>query len=183
MRTFVFLCSKEQTAMPIRTLLLSLWWLLPAALHAQQVLVCDGATRFPIRDVLVSADGKPAGHTTWQGYISLSGPFQTASFQKKGYVPEKLLREEVLRDTVFLFPAAHYLDEVVVVGKQTVDGRGMLKKMPKRTFWRSVPRAAWEGSTWDSCSTNGTDATADTWNSCGRSSRKWMDLTKRKTPS
>ena len=62
-RTFVFLCSKEQTAMPIRTLLLSLWWLLPAALHAQQVLVCDGATRFPIRDVLVSVDGKSAGQT------------------------------------------------------------------------------------------------------------------------
>ena len=138
-RTFVFLCSKEQTAMPIRTLLLSLWWLLPAALHAQQVLVCDGATRFPIRDVLVSADGKPAGQTTWQGRISLSGPFQTVSFQKKGYVPEKLLREEVLRDTVFLFPAAHYLDEVVVVGKQTVDGRGMLKKMPKRDILEKRP--------------------------------------------
>ena len=116
--------------MQIRLFLFFLWLLLPlSSLQAQKVLVCDGATRFPIRDVLVSVDGKNVGLTTWQGIINLPDSFQTASFKKKGYAPEKLFRSEVLRDTVFLFPAEHYLDEVVVIGKQVIDGRELLKKM------------------------------------------------------
>ena len=102
-------------------------------------MVCDGATRFPIRDVLVSVDGKNVGFTTWQGIINLPDSFQIATFKKKGYAPEKLYRSEVLRDTVFLFPAEHYLDEVVVIGKQVVDGRELLKKMPKRDILEKKP--------------------------------------------
>ena len=126
--------------MQIRIVLFFLWLLLPlSSLRAQKVLVCDGATRFPIRDVLVSADGKNVGLTTWQGFINLPDSFQTATFKKKGYAPEKLFRSEVLRDTVFLFPAEHYLDEVVVIGKQVVDGRELLKKMPKRDILEKKP--------------------------------------------
>ena len=111
-----------------RVVLFLLLLLLPlASLQAQEVLVCDGVSHFPIRDVLVIADGKNIGLTTWKGLITLPDTFQTASFKKKGYAPEKLFRSEVLRDTVFLFPAEHYLDEVVVIGKQVVDGR--FKKM------------------------------------------------------
>ena len=114
--------------------------LLPlASLQAQEVLVCDGVSHFPIRDVLVIADGKNIGLTTWKGLITLPDTFQTASFKKKGYAPEKLFRSEVLRDTVFLFPAEHYLDEVVVIGKQVVDGRELLKKMPKRDILEKRP--------------------------------------------
>ena len=126
--------------MQIRIVLFFLWLLLPlSSLRAQKVLVCDGATRFPIRDVLVSVDGKNVGLTTRQGFINLPDSFQTATFKKKGYVPEKLFRSEVLRDTVFLFPAEHYLDEVVVIGKQVVDGRELLKKMPKRDILEKKP--------------------------------------------
>ena len=126
--------------MQIRLFLFFLWLLLPlSSLRAQKVLVCDGATRFPIRDVLVSVDGKNVGLTTWQGIINLPDSFQTASFKKKGYAPKKLFRSEVLRDTVFLFPAEHYLDEVVVIGKQVVDGRELLKKMPKRDILEKRP--------------------------------------------
>ena len=126
--------------MQIRIVLFFLWLLLPLSpLQAQKVLVCDGATRFPIRDVLVSVDGKNVGLTTWQGIINLPDSFQIATFKKKGYAPEKLYRSEVLRDTVFLFPAEHYLDEVVVIGKQVVDGRELLKKMPKRDILEKKP--------------------------------------------
>lgn len=126
--------------MQIRIVLFFLWLLLPlSSLRAQKVLVCDGATRFPIRDVLVSVDGKNVGLTTWQGFINLPDSFQTATFKKKGYAPEKLFRSEVLRDTIFLFPAEHYLDEVVVIGKQVVDGRELLKKMPKRDILEKKP--------------------------------------------
>ena len=126
--------------MQIRIVLFFLWLLLPLSpLQAQKVLVCDGATRFPIRDVLVGVDGKNVGLTTWQGIINLPDSFQIATFKKKGYAPEKLYRSEVLRDTVFLFPAEHYLDEVVVIGKQVVDGRELLKKMPKRDILEKKP--------------------------------------------
>lgn len=126
--------------MQIRLFLFFLWLLLPlSSLQAQKVLVCDGATHFPIRDVLVSVDGKNVGLTTWQGIINLPDSFQTASFKKKGYAPEQLFRSEVLRDTVFLFPAEHYLDEVVVIGKQVIDGRELLKKMPKRDILEKKP--------------------------------------------
>ena len=126
--------------MHIRLFLFFLWLLLPlSSLQAQKVLVCDWATRFPIRDVLVSVDGKNVGLTTWQGIINLPDSFQTASFKKKGYTPEKLFRSEVLRDTVFLFPAEHYLDEVVVIGKQVINGRETLKKMPKRDILEDGP--------------------------------------------
>ncbi|ANR72433.1 hypothetical protein J4856_11540 [Prevotella scopos JCM 17725] len=126
--------------MQIRLVLFLLWLLLPlSSLQAQKVLVCDGATRFPIRDVLVSVDGKNVGLTTWQGTINLPDSFQIATFKKKGYASEKLFRSEVLRDTVFLFPAEHYLDEVVVIGKQVVDGRELLKKMPKRDILEKKP--------------------------------------------
>ena len=126
--------------MQIRLVLFFLWLLLPfSSVQAQKVLVCDGATHFPIRDVLVSVDGKNVGLTTWEGYINLPDSFQTATFKKKGYAPEKLLCDEVLRDTVFLFPAEHYLDEVVVIGKQVVDGRELLKKMPKRDILEKKP--------------------------------------------
>lgn len=126
--------------MQIRIVLFFLWLLLPfSSVQAQKVLVCDGATHFPIRDVLVGVDGKNVGLTTWQGIINLPDSFQTASFKKKGYAPEKLFRSEVLRDTVFLFPAEHYLDEVVVIGKQVIDGRELLKKMPKRDILEKKP--------------------------------------------
>ena len=126
--------------MQIRLVLFFLWLLLPfSSVQAQKVLVCDGATHFPIRDVLVSVDGKNVGLTTWQGIINLPDSFQTATFKKKGYAPEKLFRSEVLCDTVFLFPAEHYLDEVVVIGKQVVDGRELLKKMPKRDILEKKP--------------------------------------------
>ena len=126
--------------MQIRLFLFFLWLLLPLSpLQAQKVLVCDAETRFPIRDVLVSVDGKNVGLTTWQGIINLPDSFQTATFKKKGYAPEKLFRSEVLRDTVFLFPAEHYLDEVVVIGKQVIDGRELLKKMPKRDILEKKP--------------------------------------------
>ena len=126
--------------MQIRLVLFFLWLLLPfSSVQAQKVLICDGATHFPIRDVLVSVDGKNVGLTTWQGIINLPDSFQTATFKKKGYAPEKLFRSEVLCDTVFLFPAEHYLDEVVVIGKQVVDGRELLKKMPKRDILEKKP--------------------------------------------
>lgn len=128
----------SHTPLPQRSdfrIVLVFWFVIfftPISGYAQNILVCDAATHFPIRDVIVHIDNKRIGQTTWEGLIQVPDSFQSAQFEKKGYLSERLLRAEVLKDTVFLYPADHYLDEVIVVGKQIVDGRSLLKKMPKR---------------------------------------------------
>lgn len=98
----------------------------------QQVLVCDAATGFPLRDVETYADSAHIGKTTYLGIIHLPDSFRTATFRRKGFLSETLTREEVLSDTVFLYAAEHYLDEVIVMGKKTINGAELLKRMPKR---------------------------------------------------
>ncbi len=105
-------------------------YLLPC--KAQQILVCDAISRFPLRDVRVWADGKPIGKTIYLGTITLPDGFRTATFQKEGFLKETLKRNEVLCDTVFLFPAKHSLDEVVVTGKARPNVDEMNKNTPKR---------------------------------------------------
>lgn len=85
-----------------------------------------------MRDVSVSADGKLIGKTIYLGTITLPDSFQTATFQKEGFLKETLKRSEVLCDTVFLFPAKHSLDEVVVTGKARPNVDEMNRNTPKR---------------------------------------------------
>ncbi len=107
--------------------------------YAQEVLVCDAVTRLPIRDVATIADGKPVGKTNYKGLITLPEGFQEASFKCKSYISEKLKREEVLRDTVLLYPAEHYLDEVIVQGHHIINGKETLAKMSKRDILEQAP--------------------------------------------
>lgn len=121
-------------------ILLALW--ASVQTNAQETLVCDGLTKFPLRDIKVVADGKLIGKTTYLGLIQLPDSFQTATFSGEGFRNEKLTREEVLRDTVFLYPAKNYLNEVVVIGKHIVSGKDLLTKMPKRDILEEAPAHA-----------------------------------------
>ena len=47
---------------------------------------------------------------------------------------------EVQKDTVFLFPEKQSLGEVVVWGKHIVNGRELLKQMPKRDILDKAPK-------------------------------------------
>ena len=80
---------------------------------AQQVQVCDGVSSLPIRDVLIAVNGKHFGKTDYRG---------------------------IIKDTVFLFPEKQSLGEVVVWGKHTVNGRELLKQMPKRDILEAAPK-------------------------------------------
>lgn len=125
--------------MKSRTLLLLLAQMLLLTAYAQQVLVCDGMTKFPVRDVQASVDGRLIGKTTYEGLITLPDSFSVVAFRCKGFLPERLTREEVLRDTVFLYPAEHYLNEVIVYGRHIINGRETLEKMPKRDILEKNP--------------------------------------------
>ena len=108
--------------------------------YAQQVQVCDGATSLPIRNVTIAVDGKHFGKTDYRGLVRLPDAYETATFSCPKYHPETLTRAEVLKDTVFLFPEKNYLDEVVVWGKHIVNGREILKKLPKRDILEKAPQ-------------------------------------------
>ena len=112
--------------------LLLLLFALPFIAKAQQILVCDAVSRFPVRDAEVRVDGKLIGKTIYLGTISLPDSFKMAHFSAKGYLPEKLKRAEVLCDTVFLFPSKHSLNEVVVIGRYRINADSLSRSMPKR---------------------------------------------------
>ncbi len=99
---------------------------------AQKILVCDAISSFPVRDVEVRVDGQLVGKTIYLGTITLPDTFKIVSFNTRGYLPESLKREEVLRDTVFLFPSEHSLNEVIVVGKRSLNADKLSRNMPKR---------------------------------------------------
>lgn len=125
-----------------KTFLLVVLLMCVVSVHAQQVQVCDGVTSLPIRDVAISVDGKHFGKTDYRGLISLPDIYTSATFSKSKYHTETLLREEVQKDTVFLFPEKQSLGEVIVWGKHTVNGRELLKQMPKRDILEKAPKRA-----------------------------------------
>ena len=108
--------------------------------YAQQVQVCDGVSSLPIRDVLIAVNGKHFGKTDYRGIINLPVAYETATFSKTKYHTEILTQTEVQKDTVFLFPEKQSLGEVVVWGKHTVNGRELLKQMPKRDILEAAPK-------------------------------------------
>ena len=107
---------------------------------AQQVQVCDGVSSLPIRDVLIAVNGKHFGKTDYRGIINLPVAYETATFSKVKYHAETLTQTEVQKDTVFLFPEKQSLGEVVVWGKHIVNGRELLKQMPKRDILEAAPK-------------------------------------------
>lgn len=113
-------------------------------IHAQQCLICDAITRIPIRDVVVLADGKDVGKTTYKGIILLPEGFTKATFSKRDYRTETLYNKEVLRDTVFLFPVENSIDEVTVWGKHLVNANSLRKNIPYTAPDHKAPHGALE---------------------------------------
>ena len=103
----------NQTSMQRKVLSLFIFIMHVTIVCAQQVQVCDGVSSLPIRDVLIAVNGKHFGKTDYRG---------------------------IIKDTVFLFPEKQSLGEVVVWGKHTVNGRELLKQMPKRDILEAAPK-------------------------------------------
>lgn len=130
----------NQTSMQRKVLSLFIFIMHVTIVCAQQVQVCDGVSSLPIRDVLIAVNGKHFGKTDYRGIINLPVAYETATFSKTKYHAETLTQTEVQKDTVFLFPEKQSLGEVVVWGKHTVNGRELLKQMPKRDILEAAPK-------------------------------------------
>lgn len=114
----------------IKRLIIAIFCTSTLGQHAQQTLVCNGETRVPMRDVEVRVDSIFVGRTTWQGLITLPDAYRKATFSHKGFLTETLLHAEVARDTVFLFPNVHSLDEVVVWGEKMLNAKELRDNIP-----------------------------------------------------
>jgi len=116
----------------IFTLILCLICSFSSEVNAQKILICDAVTRFPIKDVEVKADRILVGRTSYLGEIILPKTFNVVSFRSNGYLLETLYRNEVPRDTMFLYPSENTLNEVVVWGKYRVNVDQISSNMPRR---------------------------------------------------
>lgn len=121
----------------IFTLILCLICSFSSEVKAQKILICDAVTRFPIKDVEVKADRILVGRTSYLGEIILPKTFNVVSFRSNGYLLETLYRNEVPRDTMFLYPSENTLNEVVVWGKYRINVDQISSNMPRRfeRFW------------------------------------------------
>ena len=91
----------------------SLLFLCVYAKGQRQILLLDGETHTPIKDVSVTTGKDTVYVSNEKGLVTLSLPFDTIRFSHVRYLSEMLYRQE-LRDTMYLFPKEHMLPEVVV---------------------------------------------------------------------
>lgn len=103
----------------IKLLASFLFLLLCMTVSAQKkVVVMSYESRLPLRDVYIRVDGaKELLRTTYQGIAELPDTFCQATFNNVDYLQAVLNFDEV-KDSVWLLPKAHTLDEVVVIGKR-----------------------------------------------------------------
>lgn len=91
----------------------SLLFLCMCAKGQRQILLLDGETHTPIKEVSVKTGKDTVYVSNEKGLVTLSLPFDTIRFSHVMYLSEMLYRQE-LRDTMYLFPKKHMLPEVVV---------------------------------------------------------------------
>ena len=120
-----------------RLYLIVLFLLWAAGLIAQRRLVVASLeSKAPQRDVNVRVDNGPEIVTPWHGQIEVPDSFKRITLSHPRFQHRYVLHNELHSDTIFLIPALHAVDEVVVLGK---DRR---KEMMANIFRPVTPKEA-----------------------------------------
>ena len=120
-----------------RLYLIVLFLLWAAGLIAQRRLVVASLeSKAPQRDVKVRVDNGPEIVTPWHGQIEVPDSFKRITLSHPRFQHRYVLHNELHSDTIFLIPALHAVDEVVVLGK---DRR---KEMMANIFRPVTPKEA-----------------------------------------
>ena len=120
-----------------RLYLIVLFLLWAAGLIAQRRLVVASLeSKAPQRDVNVRVDNGPEIVTPWHGQIEVPDSFKRITLSHPRFQHRYVLHNELHSDTIFLIPALHAVDEVVVFGK---DRR---KEMMANIFRPVTPKEA-----------------------------------------
>jgi len=96
-------------------LLMMLWY---SGLFAQRKLVVASLeTKVPQRDIKVRVDNGEEFVTPWSGEIEVPDSFKRITLSHPRFQHRYVLANELHSDTIFLIPALHAVDEVVVYGQ------------------------------------------------------------------
>ncbi len=107
----------------------------------RQIVVMSYESQLPLRDVYVRIDTcKTPIRTNYQGVAVLPDSFGIATFSNVNHLQTKLRSEEI-KDSVWLIPKEHTLDEVVVWGKRQRNDLSMKFALPKNNDVLTKPSA------------------------------------------
>ena len=100
-----------------RLLFIGVLWICCAGVWAQRKLVVASlGTKVPQRDIKVRVDNGDEFVTPWNGEIEVPDSFRRISLSHPRFQYRYVLTHELRGDTIFLIPALHAIDEVVVYG-------------------------------------------------------------------
>ena len=88
-----------------------------AARTQRKLIIASLESKAPQRDVQVRIDNGPEIRTPWNGQIEVPYSFKRIAFCHPKFQRRYVLHDELQGDTVFLIPALHAIDEVVVYGQ------------------------------------------------------------------
>ena len=105
-----------------RLYLIVLFLLWAAGLIAQRrLVVANLESKTPQRDVKVRIDNGPEIVTPWHGQIEVPDSFKRIDLCHPKFQRRYVLRDELHSDTIFMIPALHAIDEVVIYGERKLD--------------------------------------------------------------
>lgn len=97
------------------SILLILWC--SGVLAQHKLVVASLGTKVPQRDIKVRVDNGDEMVTPWSGEIEVPDSFKRISLSHPRFQHRYVLANELHGDTIYLIPALHAIDEVVVYGQ------------------------------------------------------------------
>lgn len=97
------------------SILLLLWC--SGVLAQRKLVVASLGTKVPQRDIKVRVDNGEEFVTPWSGEIEVPDSFKRITLSHPRFQHRYVLANELHSDTIFLIPALHAVDEVVVYGQ------------------------------------------------------------------
>ena len=83
----------------------------------RKMVVANLESKVPQRDIKVRIDNGEEFVTPWNGEFEVPDSFKRITLSHPRFQHRYVLRHEVRGDTIYLIPALHAIDEVVVYGK------------------------------------------------------------------
>ena len=100
-----------------RLFFIALFWMWYTGMLAQRnLIVASLESKAPQRDIKVRVDNGNEFLTPWSGEIEVPDSFKRITLSHPKFQHRYVLRNELHNDTIYLIPALHAVDEVVVLG-------------------------------------------------------------------
>jgi len=121
-----------------RLFFIALFWMWYTGMLAQRkLIVASLESKAPQRDIKVRVDNGNEFLTPWSGEIEVPDSFKRITLSHPKFQHRYVLRNELHNDTIYLIPALHAVDEVVVLG--TDRSKSMMANILRPTTPKEPP--------------------------------------------